>query len=586
MKQRYILWALLLLAAVLRFFTLGDRPFDGDEGVILKIAELPISELLAASAVDVHPPLYHVLVAGSIGIFGVSEWSIRLVGALAGIGLVALSPLLGSTLRVPGWVLGLVLVTSPYLVNLSQDARMYSLLVFLSAALWCVTYRLATDRAVSWPWWISWSLLALATVYTHHIGWLVVGLDALVFVWCIKNPPQSLPHPHFAKGYVGAQQVRDRLFAKGEERAPFLRKEGLGEILKRVVVAITILILGYLPILSTTIAQVQGRLGEQSETAGFGDTLSGVIGGLYRMLAGRTFLDVNPGATGQMLTDNPLGFVVFLFTLCIPFVLLLVGIMHPRGNTPGVLEMYQYHSPSSLAKSLAPPGKHPRGVSVSAALLVIGISLLVAIGVGSIGTQASRYLSFLAPLLYGFLAIGLLRIWPLGWGKVATAVLALTFLAGLGTQFLVHNQAAGDDVYAKTIEEQSQPGDVVLLRGAFAGGEARAFEFYLRQISSTSQESLASEQHLRGDPDLPIVDMFADYDVRRSNLDELRAVDPATKAAELLSQPGITRVWYFDNTYQESTLQNLPNGLRSDVVPLFAADKEGKPLILTKVSRQ
>lgn len=539
-RSKPIFWVILLLAAVLRFLTLGDRPFDGDEGVILKIAEMPISELIKAVAVDVHPPLYHLLVHASISLFGVSEWSVRLVGVLAGIGLVALAKPLGSTLpdrqaglRVPGWLLGLLLPTSPYLVNLSQDARMYSLLVFLSAALWVATHRLATDRSASWLGWVGWSLLALAIVYTHHIGWLIVGFYGVLVLW------------------NGWSNVKSQM--------------------SKVSTALAVLLLGYLPILSTTIAQVQGRLGEQSATAGIGETVKGVIGGLYRMLAGRTFLDLNPSALIAMITENPLAFAAFIFTLLVPLYVLIVGLVGRSGNSSEVA----YDDSSEVKEE--PSWRQE-------ALIVIACSFLIAMFVGSIGTQASRYLSYLAPLLYGFLALGMWQCWPRAWGKAAAVVVALTFIAGLWTQYAVHNQAAGIDAYVQAIEADLQPGDSVVLRGAFAGGESRAYEYYRALCErDVDCEKSAPDRDSFG---VPVIDMYYSYDVRESNLDELKAAQPLGEVTALVSMQVIKRVWYFDMSYQQPTLEQLPAGFTSEVIVLDVTDKEGKPLLLTKVSKQ
>lgn len=497
-RDGWLLLGFVVLALALRLFTLGDRPFDGDEGVIAQIASQPLSDLFRQAGRDVHPPLFHLLVSGSVGLFGMHEWSVRLVGVLAGALLVGLAPALGRIFKLDWRILALVLATSPYLVNLSQDARMYSLVVLLATSeLVAIAALVESSSRSRWAWG-GVVLGALALVYTHHIGWLILGLYAAVLlVW----------HRQF-----------------------------LAERLRLVLGSLGLLLLGYLPQLGTTLAQVQGRLAEQSTGAGLGETAKGTLGALYRMVAGRTFLDLSPGSLGELATTQPLLAAAFAVTLVVPLGLLAYGLV------------------DRVRASWRPESR-----------LVIGASLLVALLVGTVGTQASRYLAYLAPLILAFVVIAMAKSWPTSWGKVGAGLMAMIVLAGLGTQYVRHNQSAGVDRYAAVVRERTKPGDVVLVRGAFAGGESWAYQFY-------SQAAV------------PVVDLYADYDVRSSNLDELRSIDPATVAAGLLDQ--YARVWYFDNTYANPTLTTLPDGFAVETVPLFESDKEQMPLILTLVTKE
>ena len=127
---------LIALGTAFRFIGVSGRTLDGDEGVILKIANGSVSHVIAGAAQDVHPPFFHLLVSLSLTLFGSSALALRLVSVLAGIGVVALGPAIARRLKANEVLVTALLATAPFLVYVSQDARMYSLLMFLVVAGW------------------------------------------------------------------------------------------------------------------------------------------------------------------------------------------------------------------------------------------------------------------------------------------------------------------------------------------------------------------------------------------------------------------------------------------------------------------
>src|SRR6266498_48084 len=82
------LWAGLTvvctLAAVPRFYRLGDQSFWFDEAYSVVQARKPLGDLLAATAADTQPPLYYLLLGLWGGLFGDSEPALRSLSALLG----------------------------------------------------------------------------------------------------------------------------------------------------------------------------------------------------------------------------------------------------------------------------------------------------------------------------------------------------------------------------------------------------------------------------------------------------------------------------------------------------------------------
>jgi mannosyltransferase len=123
----------LLLATFLRFHRLGGQSFWNDEGNSARLSERSIGLIIEGTASDIHPPLYYLLLRGWRELVGETEFGLRSLSALAGVGVVAVTMALGWRLfgRWVALVAGMVAAVNPALVYYSQEARMYELL-----ALW------------------------------------------------------------------------------------------------------------------------------------------------------------------------------------------------------------------------------------------------------------------------------------------------------------------------------------------------------------------------------------------------------------------------------------------------------------------
>lgn len=156
-----------------------------DEAQTVAIARLPLHELLAALREDGSPPLYYLLLHGWIGWFGSGDVAVRSLSALFGLAALPLLYLLALRLfgrRAVANAALLLAATGPFAVRYSTEARMYSLVVLLTAA-----GGLALEAAARRPQRVApmvtmgaisgllalthyWSLFLLAGVW----GWLLV----------------------------------------------------------------------------------------------------------------------------------------------------------------------------------------------------------------------------------------------------------------------------------------------------------------------------------------------------------------------------------------------------------------------------
>ena len=206
MKGRVAFWswglALLGLAAGLRFHALVAQGLWSDElfsvSIITQVGEgrhwyeyvpklfpdLRIEDsALTWKAGENSPPLFEVLLWLWTRVFGVSDFSVRALSAVAG----SLAPLvLFAGLRRPlgSWAAGgaaLLMALSPSAVAYSQEARGYALLMLLAtcAVVRLVRYALA-DEAPSERGFVLDVMLYVLLSYTHYTGLLLAGALAVV----------------------------------------------------------------------------------------------------------------------------------------------------------------------------------------------------------------------------------------------------------------------------------------------------------------------------------------------------------------------------------------------------------------------
>jgi hypothetical protein len=162
---------LLLLATWLRFRDLDRQSLWFDEGVTAWIAAKPLPELIEAVKLwENTPPLHYLVVAGAIRVFGDTDFVVRFPSALAGVGCVWLTYVIGAYLfdwRV-GIAAGVWMAISPFQILFAQEARAYMLMEF-AALVSCYCFLRLLDGAPG-KWWklgyvVATSLLLWSQLY-------------------------------------------------------------------------------------------------------------------------------------------------------------------------------------------------------------------------------------------------------------------------------------------------------------------------------------------------------------------------------------------------------------------------------------
>ncbi len=173
--------AAVVAGLVLRFWT--RSPLWLDEALTVDIAKLPLHKIPAALKRDGAPPLYYVLLHFWMKIFGSSDFAVRSLSGVLGVATLPVAWVAGRRFggRTVAWFVLVVLATAPFAVYYATEARMYALVMFLTACGF-----VAVDRALEKP--RVGNLVAVAAVagallYSQYWSLYLLGALALWLLW-------------------------------------------------------------------------------------------------------------------------------------------------------------------------------------------------------------------------------------------------------------------------------------------------------------------------------------------------------------------------------------------------------------------
>lgn len=188
-NELFILGLILLLALILRLVNLGAEPYWGDEVLSLDIVKhyqgnLP-GMINYLKEIEVHPPLYYILLNFWSAWFGFSELAIRSLSLIFGLGTVWLAYHAGRKFY-PGTKFGLAasLITAilPLQIEFSQEARPYIIFCFFGLVnIFSLWQFLETNSRKQLVLFIA---SAIAGIYLHYsFAFVLAG----TFSWWLFN---------------------------------------------------------------------------------------------------------------------------------------------------------------------------------------------------------------------------------------------------------------------------------------------------------------------------------------------------------------------------------------------------------------
>lgn len=178
-----ILYTVLLFG--MNFIRIFDNNFCGDEGYSIMLSKMSVTDMLSTTALDVHPPLYYLLLMGFCRIFGGYGWVYHVVSILPyGLCLIFIMTVIWKRF---GKGSAFLLVTLASLVSnavtYNVEARMYSLAAMFMLFAYYAFYKIITDEEISS--YIFFVLASLGAAYSHYYAMMAVAffyLGLLVMV--------------------------------------------------------------------------------------------------------------------------------------------------------------------------------------------------------------------------------------------------------------------------------------------------------------------------------------------------------------------------------------------------------------------
>ena len=189
-------WILLftLVGFGLRVQGLSFQPLWGDEGWSFYFTLQSLPQLVVLTAIDIHPPLYYILLKGWLSIVGTGPEEARFLSVIFGAALIPVVGILGRRIfdgRV-GATAAAVVSLMPLAVYYSQEVRMYGLVTLLGA-LSVYSFSRATQTLKVWPgtperseagqtlrvftqqkeWRVAYVLITTAALYTMYYAFFI-----------------------------------------------------------------------------------------------------------------------------------------------------------------------------------------------------------------------------------------------------------------------------------------------------------------------------------------------------------------------------------------------------------------------------
>jgi mannosyltransferase len=176
----WLIAAITLIGATLRFSTLGVQSYWYDEAVTVGLVRLrPYPMLHSLPGSESTPPLYYVVAWVWTRVFGSTEVGLRSLSALCGTLAIPLAYVAGRELvsRPAGALAAALAAVSPFLIWYSQEARAYALFVLLAAgsvALFARAWSSPSQKRCGW-----WAIVSALALWTQYFAFFLVAAEAL-----------------------------------------------------------------------------------------------------------------------------------------------------------------------------------------------------------------------------------------------------------------------------------------------------------------------------------------------------------------------------------------------------------------------
>jgi len=188
-KECLLLCGILFGAVVLNLYGLTKTSLWHDEAFSMLLPRYGFVEMIRRAGLDVHPPLYYILLRPWLALLSESLFSLRAFSALFSLlSTLSIYFFVKKTFKNNAAALlsAALFAFSSFQIQYAREGRMYSLgTFFVIASTWVLTKALKSN---SWKTWTLYSLLAVAGMYTHYyVIFSVAGQALFAAYWIISK---------------------------------------------------------------------------------------------------------------------------------------------------------------------------------------------------------------------------------------------------------------------------------------------------------------------------------------------------------------------------------------------------------------
>jgi 4-amino-4-deoxy-L-arabinose transferase-like glycosyltransferase/uncharacterized protein (DUF2141 family) len=192
-RPRIIWGALILLAFVFYLAGISHESLWCDEAFSANMAEFGFLDIIKNTALDVHPPLYYILLRIFRLALGNSEWALRLISVFSAVGMIGLGA--GPVRRLFGnktaYIYAAAVFFTPIILIWAHEVRMYGPVIFTTTT--CVLYGLSVLKENKVRYWILFGIATSASAYLHYYGLIsVFFINLFLFIYIVFKKRESV----------------------------------------------------------------------------------------------------------------------------------------------------------------------------------------------------------------------------------------------------------------------------------------------------------------------------------------------------------------------------------------------------------
>jgi uncharacterized membrane protein len=190
-RYNWAMVAIVLLAVVVRLPSLEGQSVSFDEAYSIAVGSASWPVLFQATLVSgVHPPLFYIIYKPALFLWGTTEFGGRFLGVVASLLTIAAIFRLGKVMfnRHTGLLAATFLATNPIHVWLSQEARMYVLLILLTVGSMFFFWQVLKIGGIRY-----WVGLLVVNALAFNLHYFSLWLPVIQLAVILSNFKQYVP---------------------------------------------------------------------------------------------------------------------------------------------------------------------------------------------------------------------------------------------------------------------------------------------------------------------------------------------------------------------------------------------------------